>query len=658
MKNLLAVLVLLLIVTESNGQLNRYVVRLKHKGATIFTLNNPSPYLSARAISRRQRYIIPIDSTDLPIPATYIAQIQGIPNVTILNASRWLNAIAIRTTDPNAILAIDALPFVQSTTGIASRTGGISNKWNEEERPFTGSPTARMQHEDGYFDYGSGASLREILLHHGDFLHNIGLRGQGMQIAMLDGGFFEYDTQDALDSAFANGQFLSTWDFVNNETSVTEDSQHGLACLSTIGANIPGLFIGTAPKSNFHLFKTEDNTSEYPIEEFNWACGAERADSSGADVISSSVGYGYDFNPPVPDYPYSIMNGNTTMAAIAADLAAKKGMIVVQSAGNSGNDHWRMITTPADADSILVVGAVNAIDSSVGNFSSYGPSADGQVKPDVASAGVGAVIQVGSINAVGLGNGTSYATPKIAGLATCLWQGFPEVNNMRIIQVLRESSHQYNNPNDRIGYGIPDMKKALGILIGSYASATSSENDCDGTIGWRSKDVASMRYEIEKMGPHENFFTPFATINAQPGDMLTNHNYEYNFSFVNAAAGTYNYNIYQVIDTNAATFARVYLRQAQIVLTDPCNTEDLVAVIPNPPTSHPAKLIVQSRFEISMMRIMIYDMKGALVFQQTGSKPAGRTLIDLPSNKWAKGKYIIKVYDRNKTLGTTNMMKL
>jgi hypothetical protein len=478
-----------------------------------------------------------------------------------------------------------------------------------------------------------------------------------MQIAMLDGGFFQYTTLDAFDSANTNGQFLSTWDFVNRETSVVEDSPHGMSCLSTIAANIPGLFIGKAPKASFHLFKTEDNASEYPIEEFNWACGAERADSAGADVISSSVGYGYLFNPPVPDYPYSDLNGNITMSARAADLAAKKGVLVFESAGNSGTDYWRMISTPADADSIIVVGAVNSNDSTVGAFSSYGPSADGQIKPDVASAGVLAVIENPN-NTVGQGNGTSYACPNMAGLATCLWQGFPELNNMRIIRALREAGHIYATPNDRVGYGIPDMKKAFTSLLRDYASVYLTRNECNVSLTWYTKDMSAMKYEIERYGPGDVGFRKIAEVKAQPGELLSVRDYQLDITLINMPVGQTHFRVYQVIDTNTASFTRMEIGDADVILTTPCNTEEIVLVAPNPPTSNTARLIVQTLTDISNMHIMVYDMKGSLILQMARPKSAGRIYIDLPIGKWAKGKYLVKVYDGNRLLKTTDLLKL
>lgn len=658
MKRLFSFILFLLFLNESDAQLNRYIVSLKHKGATPYTLNNPSPYLSQRAIDRRIHYSIAIDSTDLPVPATYVTQIDNIPNVTVHNISRWLNAITIFTTDPNAITAINALPFVQNTTAIASKSIIVSkNKWIEDLVPADNTRRQTgIQDEKDFFNYGTGQSYNEIRLHKGEFLHNIGLRGQGMQIAMLDGGYFQYTTLDAMDSANANGQFLSTWDFVNREQSVVEDHSHGMSCLSTIVANIPGSFIGKAPKASFHLYKTEDVATEYPIEEFNWACAAERADSVGANIISSSLGYGYEFSPPVPDYPYSDLNGNITMSARAADFAAKKGILVFNAAGNSGNDYWKMITTPADGDSVVAVGAVN-VSGVVGSFSSYGPSGDGQVKPDVASVGVSALIQNAN-NTVSGGNGTSYACPNMAGLATCLWQGFPEFNNMRIVRALREAGNIYNNPNDRIGYGIPDMKKAFIALLEEFAEVSATLNDCNVILSWKSKDISSMKYEIERKLPGELVYTKISEVNPDPSHGFTSVSYNTDFPLDSVTAGTVSYRVQQIIDTASAGFTKVLIGTADVILTSPCLMDEKVIVAPNPPTSSNAFLLVQTRHEIENMDIAVYDMKGALVFKTIQSKSSGKIFIPLPSRQWAKGKYIIKVYDHGKFVGTTSLLNL
>src|SRR4030095_16295334 len=309
----------------------------------------------------------------------------------------------------------------------------------------------------------------------------IGLRGQGMQIALLDNGFNNYASPsfNAFDSLNANHQVLGTWDFVAREQNVSDDGSHGMSCFSIIAANVPGQFVGKAPKANFWLYQTEDNSSEYPIEEFNWACGAEKADSSGSDVISSSLGY-ITFDNASLNHTYQDMDGNTTMAAIAADLAAKKGILVFISNGNFGIGSWHFLSTPADGDSVIAVGAVNT-DGEVGDFSSYGPSSDGRIKPDIASVGVSAIL-VTAGGTIGSGNGTSFACPNMAGLATCLWQGFPELSNMQLRSALWQAATKATKPDDRMGYGIPDMKKAFGNLLQQFSSANGTISNCKATL--------------------------------------------------------------------------------------------------------------------------------------------------------------------------------
>src|SRR5438874_1446452 len=476
----------------ADAQFTRYIVRLNDKNGTPYTFSNPIAYLSQRAIDRRTRYGIAIDSADLPVNPSYVTQIKNVPNVTLLNISKWLNAVTIQTSDANAITSINGFSFVQSTSGIASRMGNpvpvdLNNKQNIESNFTllnTNSRTERTASD--YYNYGT-ASFNEIHLHNGEFLHNVGLRGQGMQIAMLDNGFNNYTspTFHAFDSANANNQVLGTWDFVAHEQNVSNDGTHGMSCFSTIVANIPGQFIGKAPRASFWLYQTEDNASEYPIEELNWSCGAEAADSSGADVISTSLGY-TTFDNPSLNHTYADMNRNTTMAAIAADLAAKKGLLVFVAVGNSGTSAWHYLDTPSDGDSVIAVGAVSS-SGVVADFSSYGPSSDGRVKPDVASIGVAAILQT-SAGGIGAGNGTSFACPNMAGIATCLWRGFPEISNMKIRSALSQAGDSANNPNTRTGYGIPNMKTAFVNLLRDFSTANGMISNCKATLNWTSKD--------------------------------------------------------------------------------------------------------------------------------------------------------------------------
>jgi len=665
-KTLLLLSVVFLFLHESSAQFNRYVVKLKHKGNSPFSFSTPLNYLSQRALDRRTRYGISIDSADLPVTPAYISQIDNIPNVTILNASKWLNSVSIFTTDANAITAINALPFVQSVAGIASKIpeGGKStrNKFAGEEI-ITELPPSNGRIAADYFNYGTN-SFNEIHLHNGEFLHNIGLRGQGMQIAMLDNGFTNYTNLKAFDSVNTNGQVLGTWDFVARESNVINDGSHGMNCFSTIAANIPGQFIGKAPKASFWLYRTEDDASEYPIEEHNWVCAAERADSSGADLISSSLGY-FDFDNATLNYVYANMNGNTTISAQGADVAAKKGLLVVLSAGNEGNGGWHYITTPSDADSVICVGAVSTA-GNVGGFSSYGPSSDGQVKPDMAAVGVAAMVQTTG-NTIGTSNGTSFACPNMAGLSSCLWQGFPEYNNMKIIKALQQAGSISASPNDRIGYGIPNVKTAFKNLLIEYAASSASVSACTATITWSTKDVSAMKFEIERKAPGETVFTKVGEMNPSAGTILANHNYTFVNTLINVNAGDVSYRIRQIIDTAVTSFTDAYIDTVTVSIPTGCfatgtgnidPNKELVTVQPNPVSESTVSLVIETAYAVANMPVMIYDSKGRLVIQLKDSKGTGKKVITVPVERLSAGKYYIQVMNGQKIIGTAELLKL
>ncbi|HEY2721189.1 MAG TPA: S8 family serine peptidase [Chitinophagaceae bacterium] len=668
MKNVLLACSASLLIHHANAQFTRYIVKFKDKNGTPYTLSNPLAYLSQRSIDRRVRYGLSVDSTDLPVNPTYITEVKNVPNVILLNISKWLNAVTIQTTDANALTTINNFSFVKSAAQIAARMNNPQSSNLKFENNFSTVNSSIVKSEQAnanYYNYGN-ASFNEIHLHNGEFLHNIGLRGKGMQIAILDNGFNNYTSSafTAFDSVNANNQVLGTWDFVAREQNVANDGNHGMSCFSIIAANIPGQFVGKAPQASFWLFQTEDNSSEYPIEEVNWACGAERADSSGADVITTSLGYTV-FDSASLDHSYADMDGNTTMAAIAADLAAKKGILVFAANGNDGNDTWHYLSTPADGDSVIAVGAVDA-NSTIGSLSSYGPSSDGRIKPDIASVGVSAILENAS-GVVAFGNGTSFATPNIAGLSTCLWQGFPELNNMEIRTALWQSGSISNAPDDRIGYGIPDMKTAFSILLIDFSTSSGVDTNCKATLNWTTKDVSSMRYEIERKAFGESSYSKIKDVAAEPNiAVLATHSYQTSDSLINVQAGTVSYRIRQIIDTAAATFTAVYIDTVDIGLASSCITTGInpvnpnnnkISIIPNPAHDQ-LTLRVETENAILHLSIRIVDMSGHSVLQFERSKSVGAQNFDLPVFRLSKGKYTIAVYDKDHFLLSGKLIKL
>ena len=461
-KIIVLILSLSLFLPEAQSQFSKYIIVLKNKNNTPFSLNNPSVYLSAKAIARREKQNISIDSTDIPVNASYIDSIRNTGAVTVLNVSKWLNQVLIQTTDNAALDKIKQFSFVKNVTGIAARKRSAG--YDESLRLFETSPTKKVKKvQDGGNYYNYGNAYAQINIHEGEFLHNKNFRGEGMIIAVLDAGFYHYDSNPLFDSIRINNQVLGTWDFVGNKSSVTEEHTHGMLCFSTIAANKPGAMVGTAPKAKYYLFRTEDVYSEYPVEEQHWVAAAEMADSLGVDIITTSLGYA-TFDNPSLDYEYADMNGKTTISAIGAAYAFKKGIFVSASAGNYGNSPWHYIVTPADGENVLAVGSVHA-SGVLSGFSSYGPSSDGRIKPDVVSVGSNTVVAGVDGNPTNAYSGTSLANPNLAGLVTCLWQAFPERTNAEILDAVRKSSTQYTSPDDKKGYGIPNMRFAYNILL-------------------------------------------------------------------------------------------------------------------------------------------------------------------------------------------------
>jgi hypothetical protein len=459
-KKYLFILFIFFLSKNTSAQFIRYIVKFKDKTGTPFSINDPSKFLSPKAIERRTKQHIAIDETDLPVVPRYVDSVRLSGNVAILDISKWFNQVCIETSDDAALAKINSLPFVINTLPAKrylKQNLIVRDKFNEQINTIT-SPLGAASPGD-YYAYGN--SLDQIHIHHGEYLHNKGFQGEGMLIAIIDAGFYHYKILPAFDSIRLNHQIVETYDFVDNEVSVDEDHSHGMMCFSIMAANIPGQLIGSSPRANFLLYRSEDASSESPVEEQYWVAAAERADSIGADLISTSLGYD-TFDNPAFNYTYADMNGHTSLIAKGATLAAKKGMIVLAAAGNEGNNSWHFISTPGDSDSILTVGAVNG-SGTVAGFSSYGPSSDGRIKPTVASVGAGTAVS-STTGPVATGNGTSFATPNLAGLVACLWQAFPEFTNMEIIEAVKKNSSIYKTPDNRIGYGIPDFQKAFDSL--------------------------------------------------------------------------------------------------------------------------------------------------------------------------------------------------
>ncbi len=479
MKCCFVVFVFLTCTQAVTSQYSRHIIQFRDKQNSPYLVSAPAVYLSQASINRRIRQHLIIDSTDLPVTPAYIDSLRSVAGVEVINQSKWLNQVLIRTTDSAALQRIRQFSFVKNAMAIALKALPgeeiIQEKFRETISPLPDRSelSQRQQTLRATDTLAYGHMQAQIAIHNGQFLHNMNFTGRGMVIAVLDGGFFNYHINPAIDSVRLQNRILGTFDFVNNEVSVAEDYPHGLQCLSIMASNIPGVMVGSAPHANYYLFKSEDSNSEYPVEEQNWVVAAERADSAGADLISSSLGYS-TFSDPAFNHEYAERNGHSTIVTIGANFAVKKGMIVMNSAGNSGNDLTdnKFVSCPADGDSVVAVGAVD-INGNIATFSSWGPNSDGQVKPDIVSVGQGTVLASNAGTPVA-GNGTSYSNPNVAGLVACLWQAFPEFTNREIINAVQQSAHLYTNPDNRFGYGIPNFRKAYDMLLTERMLRTSA----------------------------------------------------------------------------------------------------------------------------------------------------------------------------------------
>ena len=383
-----------------------------------------------------------IDYKDLPVNRKYINEIISM-GLTLHCTSKWMNTALFKSNTSFNIGSITDLSFVKSvkTVKIPGRKNIAPDKLFLSFNETNDSP----------FD-------RPVTMLNGYILHNQGYYGNGILIAVLDGGFYNTEEISSLAGLRSRNGIKATFDFIQNSEYVYNSSTHGTAVLSVLAGKLPYAIEGTAQQADYLLLKTEDVTSEFPCEEDFWAAGAEFADSSGADIITTSLGYS-TFDDPSMSYKYSDLDGETAFVTNAADIAASKGMVVFSSAGNERNKIWKQIICPSDGDSVIAVGAVDEFNI-ISDFSSAGPSYDRRIKPDNTAMGVGVPAQTSGASVVRV-NGTSFSCPVLSGMTACLMQAVPEARNTDIIKALRESAHRYTTPDSLYGFGIPDMGQAL-----------------------------------------------------------------------------------------------------------------------------------------------------------------------------------------------------
>ena len=437
---------------SAQSSYNTYFVQFRDKANSAFSLSNPSAFLSAKAVERRIRTGVGFDSLDIPVNANYIQQVLQQGNSNLLLKSKWFNSITVELLDTAIAAAwklqVEALPCVfqvKSLPSVPLEKISIHKGIQSEEGIVS---------DDFY-----GPSFRQTEMLNGHLLHQLGLNGKGMDIAVFDGGFRFADVLPAMAHLFEDGRIIETHDFLNFASpNVFDASTHGTMVLSHMAGIMQDSLYGTAVEANYYLFQTEDVYREVRLEEDTWVQAAEWADSIGIDVINSSLGYSL-FDEDYMNYSTSDMNGSTTRISQAAEICALKGTLVVNSAGNSGGDVWRVITAPSDAEHVLCVGAVD-LNGNHASFSGYHPPGLNDIKPNIVAMGR-QTVYAASDSTIARGNGTSFSSPIIAGMAATLWQAFPTATNMEIFNAIEESASLHSTPNDSMGHGIPDFWKAF-----------------------------------------------------------------------------------------------------------------------------------------------------------------------------------------------------
>ncbi len=444
----LLVFALTVCVHSVSAQTSRYMVFFKDKAGTPHSISSPSTFLSERALQRRTKAASVITDEDLPVTPSYVTQVKS-TGAKPFFTSRWVNGVLVEAT-PAQLTLIQALGCVASTEFVAPNSRLLGGRVGK------GMSTTAT----------SAVTDAQLAMHGLDTMHAEGYYGAGVMVAVLDSGFPGVDTTTPFSALRTENRILQAVDFVTNSGNVYQLDDHGTQVLSIMVAQAPN-FTGGAPKASYLLYLTEDDATEYRIEEYNWLFAAERADSAGADIIQSSVGYS-TFDDPSMNYTTSMLNGQTAVITRAAVNASERGMIVVASAGNLGGTDWQRIAPPADAAGILAVGAVS-LDGVRANFSSTGPTADGRIKPDVAGLGMGVSV-VTSTGNTGTVSGTSAAAPLVSSLAAGLVEAYPELSPNQLMEAIRRSASKAETPDNQVGYGVPSYR-----AVRNYLEASADE---------------------------------------------------------------------------------------------------------------------------------------------------------------------------------------
>jgi hypothetical protein len=430
----------------------KYWVVLKDKKGVSF---DPFQYFDAKALERRQRQNLPLfDETDKPINPAYRQQITALSD-SVSGESRWLNAVACFV-QPAQLEKLRKLTFVREIVPFQTQPAVLAEVPDKYKVTLKDDELKILQDQTASL----GASV----------FKEKNLDGKGIRVAILDAGFKGVDHTAAFEHLYKGKQVIKTWDFVKRREYVYDYATHGTLVLSCVAGRLNGHDIGLATGAEFLLARTERMYSERFSEEENWLAAMEWADKNGADIINSSLGYTND------RYFREQMNGRYAFVARAANLAARKGILVVNANGNDGSDDWKIVGTPADADSVLAVGGIDPDKLFHVNFSSYGPTADKRMKPNVSAFGI--VVGAGP-KGFERTQGTSFSSPLVAGFAACAWQANRALTNMQLFKEIEKSGNLYPYFDYAHGFGMPQATYLLNGRISEVKPTIKFETGKD-----------------------------------------------------------------------------------------------------------------------------------------------------------------------------------
>lgn len=432
-------------------------VYFKDKAGVAEALENPITILTQRALDRKARHGVKIDERDVPVNEAYIAKVKQQSGITVKAKSKWMNCVTV-IGEQRKISALKSLDCVKEIE-YASKSLNVKQYVNLKRDKFEVEVPTANQNVLTDFEYGKAANQVKMLNVHK--LHKKGFTGEGMLIAVIDDGFKNVNKNKGFKRIRDAGKILGTYDFARRTEQVYSVGGHGTAVLSCIAGYSEGQYAGTCPDASFYLFRSEDDSGETPVEEALWVEATERADSLGVDVTNTSLGY-TEYDNKSHSHKTSDMTGSRTFAARGGNISEEKGLLSVVAAGNENGPgkKWKIVATPGDSKGVLTIGAVGP-SKKITSFSSLGSSAQATQKPDVMAQGGSAMVFEPTGTSPSATQGTSFSSPIMCGAVTTLWQALPHLDSKKIKQIVRESASQFNNPDYKYGYGIPDFDKAL-----------------------------------------------------------------------------------------------------------------------------------------------------------------------------------------------------